>query len=57
MTYRNCKKLIEMAAKKGTKTLEYIADMKDKLDIFLLANRITDDEYRELNAMLDTDTE
>lgn len=57
MTYRNCKKLIEMAAKKGTKTSEYIADMKDKLDIFLLANRITDGEYRELNAMLDTDTE
>lgn len=55
ITYRNCKKLIEMADKKETKTAEYIVDMKDKLDIFLLAGRITDDEYRELTTMLDAE--
>lgn len=58
MTYKNCKKLIEMAAKKGTKTAEYVADMQGKLDIFLLNNRISDKEYTELVTMLNaSDTE
>lgn len=56
MTYKNCKRLIEIAVKKETKTTAYITDMKGKLDIFLLANRITQEEYGELITMLDTDT-
>lgn len=58
MTYRNCKKLIDMAAKKGTKTLEYIEDIQQKLDVFLLNNRLTEEEYTELvNMLTSTDTE
>lgn len=42
-TYGRCKKLIE--SKNYDK-----ADLKDKLDVFLLANRITDEQYKELIA-------
>lgn len=52
MTYRNCKKLIEIAEKRGTKTAEWIADMAGKLDIFLLNDRITESEYTELTGLL-----
>lgn len=41
MTYRNCKKLIEAGR------YEY-NDMLNKLDVFLLGNRITQTEYEEL---------
>lgn len=58
MTYRNCKKLIENATKKGTKTPEYIEDIQQKLDVFLLNNRLTEEEYTELvNMLTSTDTE
>lgn len=53
MTYRNCKRLIEIAEKRGTKPPEWIADMKGKLDIFRLNNRITDAEYAELMHLLE----
>ena len=46
MTYGYCKKII--ASGKYDKN-----EMKDKLDVFLLANRITDDEYKELVAEID----
>ena len=41
MTYKNCKKLIEA----GRCSYE---DMMKKLDVFLLNNRITVEQYREL---------
>ena len=41
MTYRNCKKIIEAGR------YEY-EDMMNKLDVFLLGNRITQAEYEEL---------
>lgn len=41
MTYRNCKKLIEA----GRYEKE---DMLNKLDVFLLGDRITQAEYEEL---------
>lgn len=53
MTYRNCKKLIEIAERRGTKTPEWIADMMGKLDIFLLNNRIAEEEYAELMRLLE----
>ncbi|MDO4327209.1 MAG: hypothetical protein Q4E24_14460 [bacterium] len=53
MTYRNCKKLIELAQKRGTNTEEWTDDMKTKLDIFLLNNRITEEEYNELIQLID----
>ena len=44
-TYKNCKLLIE------NNRYEY-DDMYNKLDLFLMMNRITDDEYVELTGML-----
>lgn len=46
MTYVYCKKIIE------NKTYESVEDMQLKLDVFLLNNRITQDNYNELTAML-----
>lgn len=49
MTYDLCEKLI----KNGLyNTEEEKADMRVKLDIFLLANRIIDIEYTELLSIL-----
>lgn len=45
--YYACKRLIEM------KRYEY-ADMSDKLDMYLLHNRITADEYTELKGTMDS---
>ena len=44
-TYLNCKKLIEM----GRYEKE---DMLNKLDVFLLNDRITQSEYEELVGMI-----
>ena len=46
MTYGYCKKII--ASGRYDKN-----SMKDKLDVFLLAVRITDDEYKELMQMME----
>ncbi len=46
MTYTYCKKIINSG--KYDK-----AEMLDKLDVFLLANRITDKQYSELAAMME----
>lgn len=45
MTYRNCKKLIENGR------YDY-NDMLNKLDVFLLGDRITQTEYEELVQMM-----
>lgn len=45
MTYKNCKKLIEAGR------YEY-DDMMNKLDVFLLGDRITQAQYEELVQML-----
>ena len=45
MTYGYCKKIIAS----GTYDKN---EMKDKLDIFLLANRITDEQYKELTQLI-----
>lgn len=47
MTYKNCKKLIE------NNRYEY-NDMLEKLDVFLLVNRITTEQYYELVKMMET---
>ena len=57
MTYRNCLKLIEIAEKKGTDTPEWIEDMKQKLDVFFLANRLSEPEYNTLIKKLEKDKE
>ena len=43
MLYRTCKRMIE----KGN-----IAGMDTKLDVFYAANKLTEDEYTELTALL-----
>ena len=54
MTYKNCKKVIEN--KKTKLTAEeydtFKSDMTAKLDVFLLNNRITKDQYNELIALM-----
>ena len=45
MTYKMCKTLIEK--KRYEKE-----DMLEKLDIFLIANRITKEEYEELTKII-----
>ena len=45
MTYRNCKKIIEL----GRYERE---DMLNKLDVFLLNDRITQAQYEELVGMM-----
>lgn len=48
MTYKTCKSLI-------TKERYEYNDMLQKLDVFLLNDRITADEYAELKALMDAD--
>lgn len=43
MTYQLCKQLIENGKTVG---------LQGKLDVFLLANRLTDEEYQELSEVL-----
>lgn len=54
MTYITCKKVI--ANKKmvliGTEWETFAAETMDKLDVFLLNNRITEEQYNELAGML-----
>lgn len=46
MTYKRCKKCIER------RLYESKADMMDKLDTFLLGDRITKEQYDELVELL-----
>ena len=46
MTYTYCKSIIE----RGNYDAQ---EMKDKLDVFLLNDRITQEEYSELTKMID----
>lgn len=43
MTYRMCRSLIDMGKTEG---------LSDKLDLFLLAGKITNEQYTELIGML-----
>lgn len=46
MTYTYCKKVI------ANKTYGTVEDMQIKLDVFLLNDRITQEQYNELTGML-----
>lgn len=50
MTYNICKKLIEIKDFDEESKL----DLLNKFDIFLLNNRLTQEEYEELALLLDT---
>jgi len=49
MTYTICKRLIENTEYKTQLEKD---EMQNKLDVFLLNNRLTDIEYNELTTML-----
>lgn len=49
MTYNTCKKVILNQKAKGTLDIE---EMTEKLDVFLLAGRLTADEYNELIKLM-----
>lgn len=48
MTYTYCKSIID----RGNYDAQ---EMKDKLDVFLLNNRITDEQYGELIKLIDAE--
>ena len=54
MTYKMCERLITKRKEKlvGEAWEEFVDKMKNDMDIFLLAGRITGDEYNQLTAML-----
>lgn len=47
MIYTLCKRMIEQ------KNYESNEEMQNKLDVFFLGNRITEQEYNELKGMLE----
>lgn len=59
MTYKNCKKVIEnQINKRNAETITaeeyevFKSDMTNKLDVFLLNNRITKEQYTELIGLM-----
>lgn len=54
MTFRTCERLILTKKEKlaGEEWTAFVEDMTNKLDIFLLNNRITDEQYSTLIKML-----
>ena len=47
MIFKLCKRMIE------TKNYESKEEMLNKLDVFFLGNRVTEDEYKELKGMFE----
>jgi len=52
MTYKNCKRLYEIKKTNGELTEEFINKQLENIDVFLLNERITSDEYNELAGIL-----
>lgn len=51
-TYEMLSRSIEAKKQRGTLTEAYIASTKTKMDVFLMADRITTEEYDELISLL-----
>lgn len=54
-TFEMIKKSIEAKKKRGALTQEYIEETKSKMDVFLMNNRITEQQYTELTKMLESE--
>ena len=54
MTYLNCKKVIENKRKflVEEEWAAFSSDMQDKLDVFLLNSRLSEEQYSELVGLL-----
>lgn len=51
-TFEMLMKSITAKKQRGTLTDAYIASTKTKMDVFLMADRITTEEYDELTSLL-----
>lgn len=52
LTYNNCKKLYTTKKEKEELTTEYIEMQLGVIDVFLMAGRITEEQYTELAGIL-----
>lgn len=52
-TFEMLSKSIEAKKKRGALTTKYIEDTRSKMDVFLMADRITEEQYNELTKMLE----
>lgn len=51
-TYNNCKTLYTLRRNNGELTAEFVEKQSDILDLFLMAGRITKEQYEELLGIL-----
>lgn len=54
LTYNNCKKLYTTKKDKGELSTEYVEMQLGVIDVFLMAGRITQEQYTELAGILNT---
>ena len=54
-TYNNCERLYVMKRNKGELTPDYVQTQLSVIDVFLIAGRITDDQYRDLSGILNSE--
>lgn len=52
-TFNMLSKSIESKKKRGLLTQDYIEDTKMKMDVFLMNDRVNQDQYNELIKMLE----
>ncbi len=52
-TFEMLKKAITAKKNRGSLTEKYIQDTQSKMDVFLMADRISEEQYTELNTMLE----
>lgn len=52
-TYELLERSITSKKEKGLLTERYIADTKKKMDVFLMADRITQEEYTQLTLLIE----
>lgn len=51
-TFEMLKRSIEAKKNRGSLTDEYVDDTKAKMDVFLMNDRITQEQYEELTKLL-----
>ena len=54
-TFEMLSKSIEAKKNRGSLTQDYIDDTKIKMDVFLMNDRITQEQYNELTKMLEVE--
>lgn len=52
VTYKNCKTLYTLRKESGGLTARFVEQQSNVLDTFLMAGRITEEQYTELNGIL-----